>query len=290
MKMERKKPSTNNIVPTMHPSSIPVKNKITEEALYKISRMKEVIKPTRPHRHDGYMELILLWEGAGAHQVDEHTWEVVPPCLFLLRPGQVHCWDFSRIPKGFVLIFKPVFMAHFWPSNRVLADLPSYWLLSERDGAFLRALMSEFEQAAHLPTPPAEYLQSLINTMILALRQSSPTVAPSGDPDRQLVEKYRQLIGQHFPQKRTVKAYADLLNTYPKKLNRVCQQVLKRGALEVIQETAVQEAKRLLAFTQMSISEIAFELQFNDPSYFVKFFKTHTNLTPGEFRQKMSTE
>jgi AraC-like DNA-binding protein len=64
----------------------------------------------------------------------------------------------------------------------------------------------------------------------------------------------------------------------------MCKQEIGRSASSLISDRIVMESKRLLKYTDKTISEIAFELNYNDPSYFAKFFKQSTNLTPGEYR------
>ena len=54
-------------------------------------------------KHAGYHELIFLSKGLGKHIIDDQTFEVNPFIGFYLKPGQVHCWDFSPIPEGFVI-------------------------------------------------------------------------------------------------------------------------------------------------------------------------------------------
>ena len=71
-------------------------------------------------------------------------------------------------------------------------------------------------------------------------------------------------------------------------LNAVCNNCLGRTAGELIREKIVLEAKRLLVNTDLSISEIADKLNFNDRSYFTKFFKKYTNVTPEEFKKSLS--
>lgn len=63
---------------------IAVKNKLESEQLFKISRFKEVIKRTRPHKHDAYFELIYLSEGAGFHWADTQKFQITPPIIFFL--------------------------------------------------------------------------------------------------------------------------------------------------------------------------------------------------------------
>lgn len=90
----------------MDSRQIDIKNKLDEGLLFKISPFKEVIKKTRPHKHDEYFELIFLKEGEGFHTIEEEKFIVSTPEFYFLEPGQLHFWQFTSIPKGFVIIFK----------------------------------------------------------------------------------------------------------------------------------------------------------------------------------------
>jgi len=81
------------------------KTKIEKELVIKVSKMKPEIKPTKPHRHEEYHELIFLNKGSGYQKVDDNKHEVLPPVGFYLNQGQVHCWNFSKIPEGYVVMF-----------------------------------------------------------------------------------------------------------------------------------------------------------------------------------------
>ncbi|MGL4581499.1 MAG: helix-turn-helix domain-containing protein, partial [Flavobacterium sp.] len=76
------------------------------------------------------------------------------------------------------------------------------------------------------------------------------------------------------------------LKTSPQNLNAICRKTLKQSASEIIAKHIIDEAKRQLLYSQNRISEIAYYLNFNDSSYFIKYFKRFTGLTPKEFRKK----
>ena len=77
--------------------TLATKKKIADDVLLKVSRMKPVIKPTKPHKHAGYHELIILSKGLGYHTINDQNYEVKPMMGFYLKPGQVHCWNFTQI-------------------------------------------------------------------------------------------------------------------------------------------------------------------------------------------------
>jgi AraC-like DNA-binding protein len=67
--------------------------------------------------------------------------------------------------------------------------------------------------------------------------------------------------------------YAGKLNTTPQNINAACQKSIQKPAKDVLAEFVLIEAKRLLLYTNKTVSEISFSLEFNDPSHFVKYFK-----------------
>jgi AraC-like DNA-binding protein len=260
------------------------KNKINKEQLFKISRMKEVIKPTKPHKHAGYHEFIILDEGAGIHTIDEQDYEVNPPTLFYLKNGQVHCWDFTQIPKGYVMIFKEEFLDEFNNIAHLLTSIPTHMRVSKD----YRSIFSDFELMMN------EYKSSGTNTQILKsylniiiykicdLLQNTNAVAS----EHKSISIFKSLVDKHYKTHKTIGFYADQLGMTNRSLSNLCSKELGRPASSIISERLVMESKRLLRYTSNTISEIAFELQYTDPSHFVKFFKSKTNLTPMEFRKK----
>jgi AraC family transcriptional activator of pobA len=85
---------------------------------------------------------------------------------------------------------------------------------------------------------------------------------------------------------KTIPAYAQDLGITPVHLNRVCQAVVGKTALELVQAHWIREAQKYLRYTSYSVSEIAYLLKFEYPNYFAKLFKKHTGLSPSEYREK----
>ena len=73
----------------------------------------------------------------------------------------------------------------------------------------------------------------------------------------------------------------------PNHLNSLCKEFLGHSAGEIIRDRVILEAKRLLVIKDYSVSEIAYDLNFNDNSYFTKFFKKAVGITPEEFRKNI---
>ena len=97
--------------------------------------------------------------------------------------------------------------------------------------------------------------------------------------------RFRQLLEKHFREIHTVKEYAEMLHVSTRTLSHYVAQSAHLTPLQVINDRVVLEAKRQLQHSTLSIKEIGYQLGFEDPSYFVKFFKRMTGQMPKEFRK-----
>jgi AraC-like DNA-binding protein len=101
-----------------------------------------------------------------------------------------------------------------------------------------------------------------------------------------LLRNFQKLIEQHYTSLTLPKEYAELLFVTPNHLNALCTSILGVSAGELIRKRILLEAKRLLVNLDLSISQIAWKLNFSDNSYFSKFFKKQEGITPEAFRKK----
>ncbi|MCL7764570.1 helix-turn-helix domain-containing protein [Polaribacter sp. Z014] len=100
-----------------------------------------------------------------------------------------------------------------------------------------------------------------------------------------LMLRFLDLLNENFKSERTVQFYADVLCITSGYLSKVLKEVSGKTANQLIDEAVILEAKLLLNKPTLSIAEIAEELQFSDQSFFGKFFKKHTGLSPTAFRK-----
>ena len=94
------------------------------------------------------------------------------------------------------------------------------------------------------------------------------------------------MVEQHFREKHTVGEYADLLYKSPKTLSNVFKKVGSKTPLELIHNRKMIEARRLLHHTDANISDIGYDLGFNDIQAFSRFFKKNEGISPSEFKEK----
>lgn len=138
----------------------------------------------------------------------------------------------------------------------------------------------------------SEAVESLVESLmhVLAGRiQKNAHKAPKGTKTSQsrlniLFERFMSLVSEYHTTERGVAFYADRLGMTPKYLSKLIKQVSGRSAPDWIDSFVIQEAKSMLKYTDDSIKEIVYKLNFVNASVFYKFFKAQTGMTPSEYR------
>jgi AraC family transcriptional activator of pobA len=270
--------------------ALEVKNKLESQQLFKISPFKEVIKRTKPHKHDAYFEIIYLSQGAGFHWVDTQKFQIHPPVVYFLS-GQLHYWEMTATPKGYVLLFKEEFFDFFKQGDllNLIRNLEGTVEINLSDTSNLDFIFSEMVKEYKTPSGSfAELIQGYLQVALVKLLRNkqyheSPAVV-GGDS---VYRRFRQLIQNTHPiSNLKVNEVASELNVSPQNLNSILKKASGKSASELIAEQVLLEAKRYLLHTDKTVSEIAFALSFTDPSHFVKHFKKSTGETPQAFRTR----
>ena len=102
-----------------------------------------------------------------------------------------------------------------------------------------------------------------------------------------LFEKFMSLVSEYHNSERGMAFYANRLGMTPKYLSKLIKQVSGRSAPDWIDSFVVNEAKSMLKYTDDSIKEIVYKLNFVNASVFYKFFKAQTGMTPSEYRNQI---
>jgi len=256
----------------------------------------------QPHRHSFY-HLVYFSKGEGRHSIDFVSFPVVPGKFPVMNPGQVHNWEFSGEVDGYIINFSPrffqLFLAHpdyleqfsFFSGHckEQVANLSQP--VQQQVTELLEKILDEVRIRKEMSTDMILIL--LLQIFIIVDRVVSadrPEQDPAPRPGLLVLKNFRKLVEENFMKMKLPKEYAALLYVTPNYLNSLCQDVLGVSAGEVIRERVILEAKRLLVNAGLSITQIAYKLNFQDNSYFTKFFKKHTGITPEEFRKQYHIE
>ncbi|GAL85844.1 AraC family transcriptional regulator [Sporocytophaga myxococcoides] len=249
-----------------------------------------------PHSHSTYIT-ILFTKGKGEHQIDFSSYPVKPGSVFLLNPGQVHCWKLSEQADGFVFFHTREFYDSIF-TNRKITDFPFFYLQQNYPVIYLDktevvSVMSRFEEINQEfkanNSFKTEKLGSLIDLLYIEL--SRVYIKDSHDENKETsinyykVKNLQRLIDEQFRTQKLPQQYADLMNMSTRHLNRLTREVLNKTTGDLIAERIILEAKRLLIHNDIPIANVGDQLGYDDVSYFIRVFKKHTGLSPKEFQK-----
>lgn len=250
------------------------------------------------HTHT-YYQIIWFRRGYGIHQVDFVDYPVDDNTLFFIAPGQVHSFHGSRDCEGVIIRFNASFMADEQSSESIFLkydifnaydSLPYYKITdAESDHLYILVQAMRIELSLKSAFTHKDYMQYLVRLFLIRVqragtRRAVQKLSVSCVAHRSFV-RFRQLLEKHFREIHTVKEYADMLHVSTRTLSHYVAQSAHLTPLQVINDRIVLEAKRQLQHSTLSIKEIGYQLGFDDPSYFVKFFKRMTGQMPKEFRK-----
>ncbi|MCE6987838.1 helix-turn-helix transcriptional regulator [Dyadobacter sp. CY323] len=252
-----------------------------------------------PHRHSFY-HLVLFTEGAGTHTIDFTHFSVEPFQIYFMAPGQVHDWNFEGIPEGYVVNFSESFFRSFLLQPDYLDTFAFFrgdgtkCVLNIRENN-REEIVSLFERILnrnlHNDQSDKDLIKVILLQIFLILKQSTSSVGehPVHVPNN-IVTKFQKLVDQKFETVRSPGDYAEELNITRNHLNALCKEHLGLQAGQVIRNRLALEIKRLLINLDLSVSQIAYRLNFSDNSYFTRFFRKETGETPEEFRRKATVK
>jgi AraC-like DNA-binding protein len=175
------------------------------------------------------------------------------------------------------------------PFFHTLDASPVIYLSCEQSGFVHRTLNEMLEEYATPQVSSNQILRSYLEILLLKLtRFYTAEDAQYQSPYLlQQVSRYENLVEEHFIRHKSVQEYADMMAFTPKNLNAICKKAVGKTAGSIIKDRVLLEAKRLLMHSELSVNQIVAELNFKDPSYFVRFFRKNEGITPEQFRKRV---
>jgi AraC family transcriptional activator of pobA len=241
------------------------------------------------HRHD-FFYMLALKKGIGNHEIDFTSYEVYNNSVFLMRPGQVHQLTLKAGSAGYLIGFtKDFYRPHDKVSTHLLRRASSVNLYQPDANRFkklLSILTFIFLEYGSKQEGYQEVIKANLGILFIELvRQNSKTLTNKVNPYTQdRLEEFLDLLETHISTRKQVSHYADMLNLSPYQLNAITKVTLDKTCSEVINEHIILESKRYLLATSSQVTQVAWQLGYEDVSYFIRFFKKQTGYSPEAFR------
>ncbi|MCI0751928.1 MAG: AraC family transcriptional regulator [Flammeovirgaceae bacterium] len=250
-----------------------------------------------PHRTDFY-HVFLFEDCSPVHLVDFNSIQVKPYTLLFIDKDRVHQFDTLLKYEGSVLIFTNAFFCSteaetkFLQSTILFNDLKDEPSFQVEKSAFnhFKKICDQINLELQQPDDNSKHdiLKNLLhNFLLFAEREKRKRgfTEPKKSADLDYTLLFRDLIEKEFAKLKNVSAYAEQLHVSEKRLGQATLKILGKTPKEIIDERVLLEAKRLLAHSNLSVKEIAIGLGYNEPTYFIRYFRKHVLQTPMEFRE-----
>jgi len=249
-----------------------------------------------PHRHD-FFEVLYLQKGSGYHVIDANKYEIKPPCVFFMSPGQAHKLELSNDIEGFIFIFTADFYLLNRSNQNSLIEFPFFYtihqdnppllLADEKDIRFLENLFRQ--SIAEISRPGNYFLEMLRSILDLILNTCAARYLVNENmlnkgKGQILVKRFFHLVEENHQKNLSLSDYSEMIGVTPNHLTQTVKLLTGKTSSQIIKAKQLLEIKRLLVHTNLSVSEIANQLNFEDQSYFTKFFKRETRMTPIQYR------
>ena len=244
------------------------------------------------HRHEGLHQIQFLERGQISGTVDGRPVQARAPAILLIAPGSVHGFRHTRDTAGHQLTLPSATLQQLLAGTR-LADsgLANSFVLTEltpearKECALLFEMLArEFRGSGAGRVPALLASATLLAVLLLRLHGEQTQKAQAPGARDALVQRYLALVEIHFREHRGLPFYAQALGVTPDHLSRSCRNLSRQSALQLLHERLVLEARRLLAYTPMSVVEVASAIGYQDPAYFSKFFSRATGHSPSQYR------
>jgi AraC family transcriptional activator of pobA len=286
--------------PLHRPPAVPVHlfqpDEATGSRSFTLVRLQGEVVPVPymllPHRKDYYL-LFFVQHTSGRHWVDLTPYAHQDNTLYFTSPSQILVNEELAPTWGTYLGFTREFLAV--QSNAALRELPliqnphhGHQLhLSAVDAAFVEQVLGNLDAEHHRPGAWQHQLLSAHLSVLLTYLSRLYTEqlpGPDASADQRVLQAYQAQVEENFRDAHEVSAYATRLQLPAKYLSAVVKAQSGKPAIKHVHERLVLEARRLLVYSDQSLKEIAFELGFSEASYFSRFFKRETGLTPLAYR------
>jgi AraC family transcriptional activator of pobA len=247
------------------------------------------------HVHD-FEELIVGVKGGIEHTINCELTLAEAPLVAFVAKGQPHKLTLKLVNDEFdmwVIRFKSEFIADtIFQHYQSFMQRPNTALESGTCFNRLGLLCSLIDAEMKNTTPDLSVVRHLLSALFLMIEAERQRVTDKEQDEPKIQNEtftaFLRILEDNFRRPLNVDFYAEKLFMSARNLNLICHRIMNRSVSELIETRKLTEAKKLLAHTSKSVSEIGFELGYNDKSYFTRVFRIKTGKTPSEFREEVA--
>lgn len=275
-------------------------NQPNKQLDFLVDKFEEMVEPENiefPHKHNFY-SVMWITKGKSKQHIDFKNYTISENTLFFISPGQRHLFEEWEEIEGYVVLFTEPFFLQIFQNKNILFELSyldnlyenPFLRLTKEDKIIIQPIIDLLYQECSISEQSAETIQALLLILLKRIQKIFSVTNHQNNNKHQLVvfKKFKKLVETNFAKNLSITQYASLLNTSTHQLNTVVKATSGQTTSDIIKARIILEAQQLLNFSELSVSQIADQLGFEDSSYFARYFKKQIGISPQEFRKKYS--
>ena len=257
---------------------------------------------TPVHRHYCFFQVHVLEQGSIRLNLDDRVYFGKGPLLIFTPPTVPHSFYTEEDTDGHVLTVRQEIVRGWyqgmpgqWPES--LLRQPAFLEMDklaavDRDnlaqmiqviGLLRDEFLNERKGRTAAVLALGQYFFIHLSRLLLSHEPANATRQERSE-DLRLFLQFCDLVEARFREHLTLSEYAQQLAVTEARLNDICRRMADRPSKEIVHERLLQEARRMLRFSAVPVTEISYQLGFADPAYFSRFFTKRTGLPPSQFR------
>ncbi|MDH5926243.1 MULTISPECIES: helix-turn-helix domain-containing protein [Vibrio] len=244
-----------------------------------------------PHRHE-YWELVWCVDNLGSQSIDFVDYDNKVGRIFTIAPGQVHRSELVG-ENARLLVFTPGFVKTNHRNTQLVDTVfamhqsrPPYLDCNEEGNRYLLPIFTMIKEECEREDNDWDLVESLVNSFLRYILRFATQSSLKGEVRDSRVNKVVDLIEQHYTTHKHCEFYAQALSITNKRINEIVKAERGKTVTQLIHDRTILEANRELIFSTKTIKTIAFELGFEDPAYFSRFYRGQMKESPAEFRAR----
>ncbi len=250
-----------------------------------------------------YFSFVFIKKGAGTYWVDDKQFQVTNHCIYFTNPGHVKSFDVDTCEEAYMINVTEQFLKDYLGPSIfndyafLLAEILPAETISEEvynqiEGYYKR-IESELKMNENAVNQILAYLMAIIFSKLKTNIWQNYSAYDEGEKNSQIVGNFKRILDTFFkiipdfscenPAPK-LQDFADRIGLHPNYLNTVIKAKTGKTINDWITDRKLTFAKYLLLNSALSVKEIAYRMDFSEPTHFSRFFKNHTQLNPMEFK------
>jgi AraC family transcriptional regulator, transcriptional activator of pobA len=263
--------------------------------ILRLSEMISVLGYTAPPFRHAKFTIVYVVKGQGDKTIGALNVPLKGRTLMIIPAQTLSSALYDENVRGYHLSFNlDFFLQEHFPRYRLLhlnlfkQNVIPFAYLNSATGKQLSQVFEYIleEKEQHRKNKQELILLKILEMILICDRQLKTESEQGKSYNPPLMVRYMELIQQHYATQHSTSYYAKMLHIHPNSLNAVSKRYMGQSAKALIASKLFSEAKYLIQLTTLSVKETAYELGFQSPSNFFRFFKRYSGYSPAAFRGK----